>query len=261
MMFLKRRDFSVLAVFSLAALIGIGSGAYLSLRAGGNKFLAERFLFFSLSAASVFILLLYRTFSSSRRTLRELEKIIDMSRYSGIVAEDRLERFGPMGRSLKTLYHDLGELSNRRADRIYILSAVAEGLLSFVEDPVLVVDAAGKVLFAGEGFTKKYKLEASGTVGRPVAEILPEVDFKSVVAEAVRSHGPTEKELTKEKVTFYPLHDRSNEVACFIAAFGKQPAASFLDGWKKRAKEREPERAGESRRGLFRFFQDRFKRE
>lgn len=259
-MFLKRRDFGLLAIFACASITGIGTAAYLSLRAVGDKFLAERFLFFALSAGAVFIFLLYRIFAASRRTLRELEKIIDLSRYGGIVAEDRLERFGDMGRRLKSLYHELGDLSRRRADRIYLLSGLAEGLLGFIETPVLVVEPNGKVLYAGEGFLATLPEDGPGPVGRSLTEVLPGIFFKEILAEADKTHGPVESEADKKRITFYPLFDHANKTAAFIAAFGKKPAFSLPEGRKKGAPGKESMGIMEKQRGILQFFQERFKR-
>lgn len=254
-MFLKLRNFLIFAFYSLIAFFGLGTGAYLAILEEGNKFLAERFFLFSLLAAGIMIYLLYRVHASSRRVLREMERMIDMARYSGVLAEERFERFGPTGRNLKYLYHELHELNVRKTERIYLFSALAEGLLDFIETPILVIDAAGKILFADAAFIGKMGEDASPAAGRPVAEILPELDFKAVIHEAERTHSPLEIETGMGRTTFYPLHDRSNFPALFIAAFGKPPAFLQPDRWKRKDVPGLKDSGRETARGFLRLFQ------
>jgi len=259
MMFLKIRDFIFFGVFSLLAFAGLGAGSYATMQRLGNKFLAERFLFFSLLAAATLLFLLYRVYASSRRARRDMEIIVDMARYSGVLPEDRLEKFGDIGRNLRYLYRELGELSGKRAERIYLFATLAEGLMDFIEAPVLVVESTGKVLFADAAFMEKLGDEAPPAAGRRLEEILPELDFKALLHEADRTHLPVEVDTGLGQSTFYPVHDRTNIPALFIAAFGRTRVFSLPEKWKKREEPQARDPGPAPGRGFFGFFPRRGK--
>jgi PAS domain S-box-containing protein len=54
-----------------------------------------------------------------------------------------------------------------------------ETLFNTIEDGVLVVDEAGRVIYFNQAVTRLIGLQ-SGTEGRPISEILPEVDWKNL---------------------------------------------------------------------------------
>src|ERR1700759_2121037 len=55
-----------------------------------------------------------------------------------------------------------------------------ETLFNTIEDGVLVVDEAGKILYFNDAVTQLIGLKPSDSEGRSVAEFLPELDWKKL---------------------------------------------------------------------------------
>lgn len=222
MLFMKARHLAVLAVCALASTAGSGVIAYWALAGHGDKALAERVLFTAALLSFAVLVSLAYALRGARVTYRKLDKVLELSRSRGAVQETRLAEFGGLGRAVAEFYRELGETSSRRADLIFLLRALSEGLLGFVEKPVAVADAAGRFVFAGPRFAETYRAQAS-LRGKELTEIFPELDFAQILNETDSTHGPAEAECSGDRLTFYPVHDRANVVAYLILAAGWKP--------------------------------------
>lgn len=233
MLLIRPRLFLVLSLFSFLALLGIGGGAYHALMESGNKVLAERLLFFSLTASFLLILLLFHAWQTSRKLARELNKVVDLTKLSGSLPVVRLQKLGSLGDTLQSLFHAISEVSQLRAYRIQLMTNLAERLIWFIERPILVVEATGKIFMANEAFKKWFKEDLPTPAGRSIEDVLPDIEMKTVLFEAQKTHGPVEMEIGKETLTFYPLHDQNNQPAYFLAVQGKQSSISLPESWKQ----------------------------
>lgn len=225
MIFIKFRNLVILALLAAASAVGSGAYAYRLLLSAGQKYQAERVLLVSLAGGIVILVVLFRLLRSSRKNLGRIEKIVDLARNTGVVSEERLAAFGPLGKNLALLYREIGEVSERRADRIFLLRGLVEGLLDFIEEPLAVVDSAGNIVFEGPKFAETGERAEAAPAGRSLAEVFPGLDFAAVLFDADKTLDPVETAAAGQKFAFYPLRDRTGTVAYLIlTAGGKRPS-------------------------------------
>src|SRR6266436_5659731 len=60
-----------------------------------------------------------------------------------------------------------------------------ETLFNAIEDGVMVVDENGRLLYLNQAVTRLVGVQAAAAEGRPVEEILPEMDWKKILAHDV----------------------------------------------------------------------------
>jgi hypothetical protein len=92
----------------------VGAVSYLSLSAVQNKVLAEKMLYFAILAIVLFLLAAIRSLKVSSGYMKSLEKTLELARTNGILPEERLERFGKLGKNLRILYRELADLNEKK---------------------------------------------------------------------------------------------------------------------------------------------------
>lgn len=247
-----------LAAISFLAVAGIGGTAYRFLLEAGNKVLAERLFFLGLLAGGIIVFFFFTLRFRARRWIRELDKVVELARMRGELPEERLASLGIIGNSIQSLYREISEVSERRANRIRLLIALTDGLLRFVETPLLVAETTGRILSVSQQVQERFKESSFSPVGRLLNEVFPDLNFKSVLQEAIETHSAVELTLEKETLTFYPLLDRTNTPAYFIVLLGKKKIVSLPDSWVR--KEDVRKLLSRDRGGFLQFLRDRFSR-
>jgi PAS domain S-box-containing protein len=84
-----------------------------------------------------------------------------------------------------------------------------ETLFNAIEDGVLVLDEQGRVIYFNHAVTQLLNWPADGAEGRPISDFLPELDWKSITAQAAE-RGPRvarhEFEVTYPRARFLRLY-------------------------------------------------------
>ncbi|HRZ88462.1 MAG TPA: hypothetical protein P5117_03155 [Spirochaetia bacterium] len=237
-MILVRVRYSVfLLAISLGATVGAGVWSYSVAAAAGMKGPAETSLFLALCAAAVQILAAAELFRQARRKRRELDSIAGAVRYGGILPAERLDRFGPLGDSIRRILKDLSDAGERKSERIASLTGLLRASLALVETPVLVVSPDGLVQEASKGAREDSRLPGLETGKTRVEDILPEAQMRAVLREADRTHQAVE---LPGHLTFHPVYSTRGQIACFLADLGRTGIRDFLGGLGERKQAPEP---------------------
>lgn len=221
MFFINKVIFTLFMFISFSSLSGIGIASYLFLMKENRKSLAEALLFTAIVGGVLLIVLMLYLIFFSRRKVKNMEKIINIARTNGVLAQERFKEFGALGMSLKILYREILEISERRASRIFLLNNLIENLLGFVNEPLLIVDATGRIMHADEKYIAQFSPEAPLMQDTVIMDLYPKIDFKAIVQEAMHTHTVVEYLLEKDKLYFYPVHGKTNSPDVFCVAFGK----------------------------------------
>ncbi len=251
MLFISIPLFIVFVCISAGTVCAAGIFSYILLMRYGYKSPAETVFFWALVAFVLLIVVLFYIVIYSRRRVRGMEKIVELVRFNGVLAEDRFSEFGSLGTSLRLLYHEILEVSERRADRIYLLNNMTETLLGFVDEAMLVTDVAGKVLLASPKYIAKYGEQSLNIVGSMITKLYPGLDFKSVFLQAEQTHGSIEYKIADASAVFYPVHGKQNTIDAMCVSFDKNFAFSIPQIKKDAAAVSGKRKGG---KGLFEFF-------
>ncbi len=218
MVLVQRRALIVVFLLSLAALLLLAVQGYLWLRTAAArppellKYRAETVLYLGIVLASVvvavFLILLWR----SRNVSRELDKLIELTRSGYSSSEEGLKKLGPLGRKIRLLYFNLNELNERKSLKISSLSGLLSFVLANTEIALVILDLSGRVEEASRGYLDRRELGRTQLLRKHISEIEPEVRFAEVVSRLEREHAHI-VEGEKEKLAFYPVFNRNNELA------------------------------------------------
>jgi hypothetical protein len=235
-MILVRVRYSIfLLAVSLGATVGAGAWSYSVAVAAGLKGPGETSLFLALCAAAVQVLAAVELFRQARRKRRELDSIADAVRYGGILPAERLDRFGPLGDSIRRILKDLSDAGARKGERIASLTGLLRAALALVDAPILVVGPDGLVQEASKGAREDSRLSGLETGMTRIEDLLPEAQMRTVLREAERSHAAVE---TAGHVTFHPVYSTRGQIACFLVDLGRDLGRSgireFLGGLGER---------------------------
>jgi PAS domain-containing protein len=206
--------------FGIRDYLMIGRSA--SLSPEELKIRSETILFLSIIFSVVILLLFGWILLRSRNISRELDKIIEMTRYGNFSFEESLRRIGPLGDKIRQLNQRLTELNEMKTLRISALAAINAFLLNNTRLAMLITDITGKISGLSARCLEKLKIEPGAAVGKHITEILPELDFQSLISTLEKQHTELVLSDLKDSPTLYPVFNRKNELSNIICILGKE---------------------------------------
>jgi len=251
MILVRVRLVALLLAVSLVATTGAGIWSYRTALSADLKGPAETALFLSLGAAGLLVLIGLALFRQARRRQKELDSIADAVKYGGALPSERLVRFGPLGDRIRFILKELSEAGERKSERIASLTGLLRGALELVEDPVLVVSLDGKILEASRGAREDPRFKELETGKTRVEDLAAEVQIRSVLQEADRTHAAVE---IPGHIAFHPVYSTRGKIGHFLVDFSKSGIRDFLNGLGERRTAAEADRKKSS---LFRRFAER----
>lgn len=218
MILINRNLLIVLAVLVIAASVGAGIFGYQvllnseGLQGSEIRFQAESFLFYFIITAAVlttgFSVLLFRV----RHVDRQLDKLIEMSKYSDIYPAKHFVGLGPLGERLKLIYRQINNLNIRKTMKISALANLNEFLLNNISLPLVVTDVTGIILYSNSSFADKFSSTRGELKSSKIDHIFSELNIPVLMLELSRQHIPVEKESNRINLTCYPVHNVSAEM-------------------------------------------------
>ncbi|NLJ47599.1 MAG: hypothetical protein GX430_13705, partial [Treponema sp.] len=231
-MILARVAYLILLLgLSMGATVGAGVWSYSVATTAGMKGPAETSLFLALCIAAAQALAAAALARQARRKRRELDAVADAVRYGGSLPAERLERFGPLGDSVRRILKDLSDSGERKSERIASLTGLLRAALALVDAPVLVVALDGLVQEASKGAREDSRLSGLEPGTTRIEDLLPEVQMRSVFQEAERTHQAVE---LSGHLTLHPVYSTRGRIACFLADLGRTGLREFLGGLGER---------------------------
>ncbi len=225
---IRRILFIFLLLLSCAGVLFFGIRDYLliarsiSLSQGELKIRGETVLYLSIVFSAAIVLLFSFVLLRSRNISRELDKISDMTRYGNFTIQGSLGRLGPLGEKILQLNQRLIDLNEMKSLRISSLASINAFLLNNSRLALLVSDITGKITNVSARCRERLKKETGEVVGRHITEVLPELDYQSVIGRIEKQHGELELGELKETPTLYPVFNSKNELSNIICVLGKE---------------------------------------
>jgi PAS domain-containing protein len=232
MILIRRYVLILLLLATCGFLLVLGTRGYLLLRgaeglSGGElKIQSENLVYLAIVFVGVAAVFVFGLAARSRNITRELDKIIDIARYGSFSFEESLRRMGPLGDKIQGLNTRLADLNEKKSLRISALAAINAFLINNIRLPVLITDITGKVTAVSPRAVERLGQERASIVGLYVKEVIPEADFQQVVSRLEKEHVELKVEGEGDPVTYFPILNRSNEVANVICLLGKEEVIS-----------------------------------
>ena len=136
MILINRRLLIALAVVVIAASLGAGLFGYQKILGSEGlsgeelRFQAETFLFYFFITAIILITGFTTLLLRVRNVDRQLDRLIEMSRYSDIYPSKHFVGLGPLGERLRLLYRNINNLNIRKTMKISALANLNEFMMN-----------------------------------------------------------------------------------------------------------------------------------
>ncbi|HUX49941.1 MAG TPA: PAS domain-containing protein [Spirochaetia bacterium] len=225
----------VLILFGIAVIIAIivsGIYGYNLIRgaatptsgmfdAAAAKGIAEDVLFATILVAVFTVVAIVAMIIRSRHVSRELEKIVEMSRYHDFSPEASLRRLGEIGAQLTAVYRHANAVSTSKSVKISALSGLNDFLVSNLPIPILVADATGTVLEVSRPMQERLELNRNELLGESFGKLVDDPQWNEVESELRRLRTPVSRKSVLGEITFYPIENRDSEVAYVVCSLEK----------------------------------------
>jgi PAS domain-containing protein len=227
MVLVRRLTLILFGLLVAAGAVFVGAYGYGLIRAMPSqdvvvaKGAAESILFASIVVASLFLLLVGIMIGRSIHVSRELEKLVEMSRYSGFSPETSLRRLGTLGERLNAVYRNANTVSEHKSVKISALSALSDFLVSNLPGPVMITDITGTIVETSRVLQERLELNRNELIGTSFHAAVAEPPWADVEAELVRMHGPVSRKTPAGEMTFYPIENRVDEIAYVVCSLDK----------------------------------------
>jgi PAS domain-containing protein len=227
MLLVRRAALAAFVLLAAAGALGLGVAAHSALAsppaaADAARLAGETLLFVSILIAGGLLLAGAALLWRSRRALRELAKVAELSRFgSGSIVEG-LRRLGTLGEGVRQILARVAELNRQLALRLSTVSALNDLLLNNNAARFLVVDAAGNVTAASRGYREAAGSGSARLEGRHVGDLVEGVGFSSLYARLERERRVLTAE-SDPQLHFAPVFNGAGELACVVCVFGKEP--------------------------------------
>lgn len=229
MILISRRAFVVLGVVVVVMTGLLGAYGYRSIATLGSAalFAAQQFLYVSLLLVVVELILFGRVLARSRNIERELDKLIEITRFRGLPNARNLRRLGPIGEQISRLYDQINSLSERKSLKISSLSDLVEFLMDNLSLPAVAATVVGTIVYVSRVYTERMKRPKSELLDTRLEELVPGVSVSEVIGELERSHTAVQRKSERSAVNFYPIRNSSNQIAYVVCVF--QGHAALFD--------------------------------
>jgi len=210
-------------VYSYLAITGIDFQDSLSL-----KYFAENFLFYVIIILVAVTLIFVNTLIKSKNILRELDKVIELSRYGKYSSGDQLRKLGELGVKIIDINSQLNSLNEMKSLKISSLSNVINLLLEKSEQHVMLLDALGQVNKISQKLLSDLGLEEKDILNKYAANILDNFNYSNVITELKKSKyllfkSPlileTIVEPVEVNVVVYSVLNHNNDISSCVCYF------------------------------------------
>lgn len=231
MYLIRKTWFFLIVLLVTLVLTGIALYAYLTMTAMTRdtlplvKYRAESLLFYSLLLTILTILLFIMLAFRSRHILKELDKVIELSKYSNYDTQEYLKKIGPLGLKMNELFSQLQKLNRMKSLKISSLSEISRFILEHTDMFLLLCDIQGQVIQVSTKLVKKWETDRDLLVGKLLTQFLVSLDFnhlkekleagKTFFTSQQMSLKVQEKESVQDML-FYPIFNTEGDLSHII---------------------------------------------
>ncbi|MBU1078625.1 MAG: hypothetical protein KKH98_15105 [Spirochaetes bacterium] len=233
-MFIKKIYFYSLLSLSLILLCLLGIWGYhnfQTLNTDNNsviKYYAEHILYISILCIIILSLSFISVRIKSRNIIKELDKIIELSKYGPLTVSTFLKKLGTLGHKIDQLFFELNSLNEKKSLKISSLSGLNDFLIDNIDLLLLVTNARGKITNCSKKILTKYKLEKSLIIDKFLNELFEKINLDGLIIEMEKNQKYISNK--KQKVTFktspveissmlYPVFNLNRELSYIICIF------------------------------------------
>jgi len=227
MLVVKRTALVLIMIVSIGVVGAIGVRGYRIVGDAqgygpeASKLQSEIFVYLAIVFSIVLLLAYGVVLLRSRNLYRELDRLIELTRFGNISMDDTLKKIGKLGDKIRLVYSQLNELNRKRSLKISVLSRINEFLLGNIDLSCLVLDATGRITEASRRFLETRGVQKADVVGQSSGAVLEDISFGDIVQELEKERRMVELD-TREPAGFLPIFNRLGELSQVICVLGKE---------------------------------------
>ncbi|HCK99700.1 MAG TPA: hypothetical protein DHW42_06315 [Candidatus Marinimicrobia bacterium] len=229
----KSRIYSIF-ILTVVIVVAFGVYSYLAITridfqdSLSLKYFAENFLFYIIILLVAATLIFVNTLIKSKNILRELDKVIELSRYGKYSSGDQLKKLGKLGVKIIDINAQLNSLNKMKSLKISSLSNAINLLIEKSEQHVILLDARGRVNKVSQKLLNDFGVEEKDILNKYAENILDNFNYSNVITELKKSKyllfkSPlileTIVESVEVNVVVYPVLNHHSDISSCLCYF------------------------------------------
>lgn len=204
---------------------------------GDIKYHSENMLFIAILFSLILMTSLILLRVKSRNILKELDKVIELSRFGTFYFEEYLDKMGQLGDRIKHLHYDLNMLNEKKSLKISSLSKLNDFLVENIDLALSITDPQGKIINVSKKLITKYKIEKKDIHDQFMNNIILNLNTENIASqlETTKNFLVNKKMKLKIKdisfdsdVVFYPIFNAKNQLAHIVFILGGEDIIEAL---------------------------------
>ena len=207
------------------------------------KYHAENFIYFSIVAVIILVIIFFSIILRSRNFYKEIDKVIEITKNSNIDLNEFLKRWGVFGNKVNELTLNLNEISHLKSLKISTFWNIIRFFIDNLSNDVLLINSEGYIVNASDDVFSAINVEKNDILKKNIVDLFENFDLVSLKNKLIADkYSVVLKGLKfvlnnkKEKVdmTFFPVHDFENNLNYFIALnYEKEIAIKEKNGFEE----------------------------
>lgn len=198
------------------------------------KYLAENFIYYSIVLIIIIILIFLKIIFKSKNILKELDKIIQISKQGNYNISDYIKKLDVFGEKISYILTQSINLSNMKSLKINSLSKINNFLIENNKGIIILIDSFGNIINCSKQFFNKFKTSKDLILNKHIKEFIKNLDFENLSIELEKTHDIIVKkdltvEIEKKKTTlnfiFFPFYNIQNQMSHILLTINKTAPA------------------------------------
>lgn len=190
-----------------------------------KKYYSEIIIFISIILELFIFIIFCLIYFNSSRVLKELEKVIEMTRYGNYDITKSLDKIDLLGERINQLFSNLFFYSEKKSLIISSLSNIINFCMENIKLNLLILDVEGLIIKCSKHFCDVNNIDMTEIVYQKFTIHSIDIDLKSIIFKVEGDKEPVLQEKIKflinkinfiKNIIFYPVFNIKNKISNII---------------------------------------------
>lgn len=186
------------------------------------KGIREGILYISLILAILQSAALLVILSSSRKTKRRAENLMQRKLWLSSEGDRWYKVLGELGQSFHTMNSELLQTNEARGIKIQALNRLTEFLVQNHGQPLCITNIKGEILYASPSFLEKTDAQRSQLINSYISQEFPGIHQGHIITAFQKDHGVYRAESARGNFSVYPVRDHRQEITYLVFTSGNK---------------------------------------
>jgi len=195
------------------------------------KYFAENIIFYTLIGLIILAILLANTISRHKDLLRELDKIVELSRQGTNSLQVQFKKLGLLGEKISEINGNLNSLNELKSQKISAQSGLVNSLLEKTDARLIITNAEGRILKVSNGLLDYLQVTEKRFANVFIDDLLTDIDPSQLInnlrrtkSVGVKSRLVAERErpVIDSVWAFFPIFNARSELVYCLGLLSEQ---------------------------------------